>query len=154
MNFNFLGALPNSCWFSSIQIFGAFPPLFFQSPLFGCLKLFGASHPLNIFFPLLVILHELSLSNKFFISFLQAVWNHTILSLPIHICSLGFNFWLQDTVLVVTDWWQHFIARDQSDLLFNHISHVSVVTSVCYLLRTILKIHVKYKFREKLSFLI
>ena len=42
------------------------------------------------------------------------------------------------------------MARDQSDLLFDHISHV--VKSVCYLLGTILKI--KYKLWENLSCLI
>ena len=64
--------------------------------------------------------------------------------------SLWFEFQLQNTVLAVSDLRQRFIARDQPDLPFDLISHV--VTSVCYLLGTILKI--KYKFWENLSCLI
>ena len=58
--FNLLGAPRLSCWFWSIQIFGA--PLlaqqFFQSPPVGCPNIFGALP--NIFIPLPVILNELS----------------------------------------------------------------------------------------------
>ena len=49
--FNFLGALPPSCWFWSIQIFGV-PPSFFQSPPFGCLKIFRAPPPQYLHPPL------------------------------------------------------------------------------------------------------
>ena len=52
------------------------------------------------------------------------------------------SFQLQDAVLAVSDLWQRVIARDQSDLQFGHISHV--VTSVCYLLVTILNIKDKF----------
>ena len=58
------------------------------------------------------------------------------------------SFQLPDTVLAVSDLRQRAIAIDQSDRNpFGHISHV--VTSVCYLLGTILNI--KYKFWENLS---
>ena len=53
---------PPSCWFWSIQIFGAPPPLlaqqFFQSPPFGCLKIFGAPPAISSS-PLPVKLNEL-----------------------------------------------------------------------------------------------
>ena len=55
-----------------------------------------------------------------------------------HVCSLLFEIQLQDTVLAVSDLRQRFTGRDQSDFPFDQISHV--VTSVCYLLGTILKI--------------
>ena len=51
---------------------------------------------------------------------------------------LSLRLRLQDTVLAVSDLRQRFIDRNQSDLRFDHISHV--VTSVCYLLGTIFQI--------------
>ena len=74
-----------------------------------------------------------------------------VLAIVFSVCGSSFNFTtLHIHILVVSDLWQNFIARDQSDLLFDHISHV--VASVCYLLGTIFKI--RYKFRENLSYLI
>ena len=85
-------------------------------------------------------------SNEFFGQYSEprTSGNHVILSLPSRLQSA---VQLQDTVLAVSDLRQRFIARDQSDPSFDDISHV--VTFVCYLLGTILKI--KYKFWENLS---
>lgn len=58
-----------------------------------------------------------------FSAFPRTVGNHMILSLPSHL-PLTFDF--KTLVLVVTNLWQCFKAcRDQSNLLFNHISHVT-----------------------------
>ena len=67
-------------------------------------------------------------------------------------CCSSFNFNTSFLIVLAaaSDSRTRFIARDQSDLLFDHISHV--VTSGFFLSETTLKI--KYNFRNNLSCLI
>ena len=75
-----------------------------------------------------------------------------VLAVMCAFCGSSFNFKTSFLIVLAaaSDSRQRFIARDQSDLLFDHISHV--VTSGFFLSETILKI--KHNFRENFSCLI